>query len=226
MSTWGFFRTDTDEERQGGIQGVSLERLPSEHPPDPANNDPHEHDEDNLLQTLSPRPRSRPQSTRRTSARLSGHRRSSMLEKTNISQLHRRPLSFTQDQDNFSHPLERQPTKPNVLVDFDGPDDPYKPMNWSYRKKIITTVLYGMTTCWITFASAIYTAGLEQIAHDFNVTMEISSAGISMIVFGFGLGPLIWAPLSEVYGRKAAILVVMSPTQHQPCALVLSSMHK
>ena len=26
------------------------------------------------------------------------------------------------------------------------------------------------------------------------------------MLFGFGLGPLIWAPLSELYGRKAAVL--------------------
>jgi hypothetical protein len=28
-------------------------------------------------------------------------------------------------------------------VDFDGPDDPYHPMNWPFRKKVVTTALYG-----------------------------------------------------------------------------------
>ena len=30
----------------------------------------------------------------------------------------------------FSHPLAHQQTTADVLVDFDGDDDPYRPMNW------------------------------------------------------------------------------------------------
>jgi hypothetical protein len=33
-----------------------------------------------------------------------------------------------------------------VIVDFEGLDDPYRPLNWGFRKKAITTVLYGLTT--------------------------------------------------------------------------------
>lgn len=46
----------------------------------------------------------------------------------------------------FNHPLTHTKTSPDVIVDFDGPDDPYRPLNWSFRKKAITTVLYGLTT--------------------------------------------------------------------------------
>ena len=109
------------------------------------------------------------------------------------------------------HPLVKEPTGGGadaMVVDFVGENDPYRPMNWPFRKKVITTFLYGFTTCWITFASAVYSPGVQQIAHDFDVSTEIATTGISMVVFGFGLGPLIWAPLSEVYGRKWAILVV------------------
>lgn len=35
---------------------------------------------------------------------------------------------------------------------------------------------------------------------------EVSLLGLSVLLCGFGLGPLIWAPLSEVYGRKPAVL--------------------
>jgi multidrug resistance protein len=31
--------------------------------------------------------------------------------------------------------------------------------------------------------------------------------GLSFILLGFAFGPLIWAPLSEVYGRKTVVLV-------------------
>jgi hypothetical protein len=46
----------------------------------------------------------------------------------------------------FSHPLSHTRTTDDVIVDFEGPDDPYRPLNWGFRKKAITTVLYGLTT--------------------------------------------------------------------------------
>ncbi|KAJ6142836.1 MFS multidrug transporter [Penicillium samsonianum] len=111
-----------------------------------------------------------------------------------------------QETESLEHPLLYDATPPTVLVDFDGKDDPYHPMNWPFRKKVITTLLYGFTTCWITFASAIYSAGLGQVSEDFRVSKEVAASGISLMVFGFGLGPLLWAPLSEVYGRKWVVI--------------------
>lgn len=46
----------------------------------------------------------------------------------------------------FTHPLSHTKTSPDVIVDFDGPDDPYRPLNWGFTKKAVTTVLYGLTT--------------------------------------------------------------------------------
>lgn len=67
--------------------------------------------------------------------------------------------------------------------------------------------MYGLTTAGITFASSVYSSAISEIASEFHVGTEVSNLGISFILFGFGLGPLIWAPLSEVYGRKAAVLM-------------------
>ncbi|KAL3480240.1 major facilitator superfamily domain-containing protein [Aspergillus californicus] len=106
----------------------------------------------------------------------------------------------------FTHPLSHSKTKDDVIVDFDGPDDPYRPLNWSFRKKAITTVLYGLTTMGATWASAIYSAGTEEVSSQFGVGEEVSTLGTTLLLFGFGLGPLVWAPLSEVYGRKPAVL--------------------
>lgn len=40
---------------------------------------------------------------------------------------------------------------------------------------------------------------------EFDVGVEVGTLGISLFLFGIGLGPLIWAPISKVYGRKAAV---------------------
>jgi len=106
----------------------------------------------------------------------------------------------------FSHPLTYTKTGPDVIVEFDGPDDPYNPLNWPFKKKVITTVLYGFTTMGSTWASSVYSPAIGQISEQFHVGAEVSLLGLSLLLFGFGVGPLLWAPLSEVYGRKPAVL--------------------
>ncbi|EXJ56847.1 hypothetical protein A1O7_07191 [Cladophialophora yegresii CBS 114405] len=110
---------------------------------------------------------------------------------------------------NFSHKLEHQKTTVDDLVDFDGPDDPYRPLNWAMRKKVVTTALYGFTTMSATWASSAYSPGTEQVARQFHVGTQTSTLGTTLFLFGFGLGPLLWAPLSEVFGRKNAVLPPM-----------------
>ncbi|OJD26772.1 hypothetical protein ACJ73_01845 [Blastomyces percursus] len=106
----------------------------------------------------------------------------------------------------FTHPLSHQKTSPDVIVDFDGPDDAYNPINWPFRKKAITTLLYGLTTMGSTWSSAVYSPGIAQVDADFNVSEQVGVLGVSLLLFGFGVGPLLWAPLSELYGRKPAVL--------------------
>ncbi|MCJ1418743.1 hypothetical protein MMC32_005094 [Xylographa parallela] len=107
----------------------------------------------------------------------------------------------------FSHPLSHSKTGPDVLVSFEGPDDPYRPLNWPMRKKVITTVLYGFTTMGATFASSVYSPAVEVISEEYGVGTEVSLLGLSFLLAGFGLGPICWAPLSEMYGRKYAVLI-------------------
>lgn len=94
------------------------------------------------------------------------------------------------------------------IVDFDGDADRLNPQNWPMSKKVYTTALWALTTCWITFASAIYSAGTREISQEFDVSYEVATAGTSLLIFGFALGPMLWAPLCEVYGRKWPALAV------------------
>lgn len=52
------------------------------------------------------------------------------------------------------------------------------------------------------FASSIHTAAISAIANDFHCPVTLATAGVSTFLLGFGTGPLIFAPLSEVYGRN------------------------
>jgi MFS transporter, DHA1 family, multidrug resistance protein len=110
---------------------------------------------------------------------------------------------------NFNHPLENEKTTAEQLVDFDGDDDPYRPLNWTMRKKVITTALYGLTTMTAAWASSSFAPGTSQVSQEFHIGTEVATLGTTLFLFGFGVGPLLFAPLSEVYGRKAAVLPPM-----------------
>ncbi|KAI9722945.1 MAG: hypothetical protein M1812_001394 [Candelaria pacifica] len=114
----------------------------------------------------------------------------------------------------FSHPLSNTKTNEDAIVDFDGPDDPYRPLNWPFRKKVITTLLYGLTTMGSTWASSVSVV-LPEHVHEGPLLIAAlpatpraspQSQKNFTLVRSFGLGPLLWAPLSEIYGRKPAVL--------------------
>lgn len=121
-----------------------------------------------------------------------------------LSRIRSRPVA------QFTHPLAHIKTTEEELVDFDGPNDPYRPMNWPTHKKVSTTLLYGLVTMTATWASSSYSAGTVQIAEHFHVSTQVATLGTTLFLFGFGIGPLLWAPLSEVFGRRIAVLVPMS----------------
>ena len=73
--------------------------------------------------------------------------------------------------------LQQAPTGPEALVEFDGKDDQYNPLNWTFRHKCATTALYGLTTAGITFSSSVYSTGTSQISQAFGVRPEIATLG-------------------------------------------------
>lgn len=122
---------------------------------------------------------------------------------TLISRIRSRPVH------RFSHPLEHIQTTKDDLVEFDGPDDPYHPLNWPTRKKVWTTALYGLVTMTATWASSSYSSGTRKVAAEFHVGIQVANLGTTLFLFGFGLGPLLWAPVSEVFGRRVAVMIPM-----------------
>lgn len=65
------------------------------------------------------------------------------------------------------------------------------------------------------------TAGIPDIARDLNTTDLIATLGVTTYVLGFAFGPLVWAPLSEVRGRRPVYILSWTVfTIFQiPCAL-------
>ena len=82
-------------------------------------------------------------------------------------------------------------------------NDPRNPMLFAKSKKWALTMLSAFATLAVAFVSSAYSGGVKQIIEQFHVGEEVVTLGISLFVLGFAIGPLIWAPLSELYGRQA-----------------------
>jgi len=87
------------------------------------------------------------------------------------------------------------------LVDF-IPDDPRNPMEFPQWKKWAITLTVAVATLAVAFVSSAYTGSIVQIIEEFRCSQEVATLGVSLFVLGFAIGPLLWAPLSELYGRQ------------------------
>lgn len=82
------------------------------------------------------------------------------------------------------------------------PADPRNPMNFRPIKKWSITLLVSFVTLAVSLVSSAFSGGMSQIMEDFGAPQEIVILGVSLFVLGFAIGPLIWAPLSEIFGRR------------------------
>ncbi|RFN54849.1 hypothetical protein FIE12Z_878 [Fusarium flagelliforme] len=101
---------------------------------------------------------------------------------------------------NYNYAGNGTPESP-YLVEF-LPNDARNALNFPRSKKWIITILQAIATLAVAFASTAYSGGLASIIMEFHVSTEVVILGISMFVLGFAIGPLFWAPLSELYGRQ------------------------
>lgn len=92
-------------------------------------------------------------------------------------------------------------------VDFNGPDDPDFPQNWPLKRKMAICGVLGFATLCVAWGSSVFAAGSQEIMMEFGMGQVTVTLGISLYVLGFASGPVIWAPLSELYGRKIVLLV-------------------
>ena len=95
---------------------------------------------------------------------------------------------------HYPYPGHGTPESPYV-VDF-LPHDGSNPLQYSRSKKWTITMLQAVATLAVAFVSTAYSGGLIEIIKYFHVSTIVAILGVSLFVFGFAVGPLLWAPLS------------------------------
>ncbi|KAF7534269.1 hypothetical protein G7054_g6362 [Neopestalotiopsis clavispora] len=109
---------------------------------------------------------------------------------------------------NYSFPGSGTEVDP-YLVDW-LPEDPRNPHEIATGMKWLITMIMALGTLSISMSSSIYSGALSQIENDFDISRQLSVASISLFVLGFAVGPMSWAPMSELYGRQVIYAITFT----------------
>ncbi|KAF2186368.1 MFS general substrate transporter [Zopfia rhizophila CBS 207.26] len=99
------------------------------------------------------------------------------------------------------------PDKEEYVVEYDGVDDPLHAQNLPMSKKLYMGAILAFDALSATMGSSIFSSAIAPVSMQYGVTREIGTLGTSLFVFGYAFGPLLWAPFSELYGRRPPLLV-------------------
>ncbi|KIX96208.1 uncharacterized protein Z520_07986 [Fonsecaea multimorphosa CBS 102226] len=94
-------------------------------------------------------------------------------------------------------------------VDF-APGDIENPREWSTARRWYCTLVGVTLVCNATFASSSPSGSLRGIAKEFHVSEVAAGLVVTLFLLGYVAGPLIFAPLSEFYGRRYVFYVTFS----------------
>lgn len=90
------------------------------------------------------------------------------------------------------------PATPTHNVTWYGDDDVANPLNWSFTYKVFITFTICIMTTSIYMGSSIFAPAIPVFAEDRGTTPTVATLSISLFVWGYGMGPLLLSPITEV----------------------------
>ncbi|KAF3930928.1 hypothetical protein ABW19_dt0208147 [Dactylella cylindrospora] len=89
------------------------------------------------------------------------------------------------------------------VVKWNGADDPESPMNWTNGKKWKNMGVISFITLITPLASSMFAPAIPEVMADFKSNSStMASFIVSVYLLGFAFGPIVIAPMSELYGRR------------------------
>ncbi|KAF9031107.1 MFS polyamine transporter [Hymenopellis radicata] len=90
-----------------------------------------------------------------------------------------------------------------IVVDWDGPDDPGNPKTWSYKRKWGATITVSLFLLMSPISSDILAPAGSALGEDLGIHSQVLLAmTVSVFILAYAVGPLLFGPLSEIYGRQ------------------------
>lgn len=94
-----------------------------------------------------------------------------------------------------------------LLVEWQGEHDPECPLNWPAARKWLITIISSLGGFVCLVSSTMLAPALGNIADDLAITRETANMTLSIFVLACAFGPLVLAPMAEVFGRRRIWLV-------------------
>ncbi|GJJ05823.1 hypothetical protein Clacol_000010 [Clathrus columnatus] len=85
-------------------------------------------------------------------------------------------------------------------------NDPDNPQYWPFWRKSWITALCCLLTVNVTFASSAPSTTVQAVSQEFHVSLEAAILITSIFLCGYVAGPIIWAPASELIGRRPVFI--------------------
>ncbi|SPO07215.1 uncharacterized protein DNG_09909 [Cephalotrichum gorgonifer] len=99
-----------------------------------------------------------------------------------------------------------------ILVTWYSDTDPDNPKNWSLRRKLMVGLVINYYSFAVYMSSSIFTPSMLELPSLFNISTNTAALGLALFVLGYGFGPLLASPLSEIptVGRNIPYLVSLT----------------
>lgn len=142
-----------------------------------------------------------------------------------LAQTYSNPIRRTKTYQRFqlgrdrSLPPELEADHDAYLVELTSDDDPADAKTWPLSRKLTAALVLGFDTLVASWGSSVYSAAVTPVSEVFGVSSIVAILGLTLYICGFATGPLAFAPLSELYGRKTPItgacFVFVGPASNQ-----------
>ena len=93
---------------------------------------------------------------------------------------------------------------------FWKPEDPENPRLWPLWYKAVSVVTMSLGATVISLFSTLYTSGIPGLEEEFHISKMVGLLGVFTYLLGMAIGTIIFAPLSEIVGRRPVYLVSMT----------------
>lgn len=106
---------------------------------------------------------------------------------------------------HHTYPGSGTPSDP-YIIDW-LPNDPRNGLTLPTTYKWLIVTICALSTLACSFGSTVFAGAIVQIRNYFQTSQEVALLSVCLYVLGFAVGPVVWGPLSELYGRQSIYLV-------------------
>lgn len=100
----------------------------------------------------------------------------------------------------------------NLLVSWYGPEDQENPHFWPLSIKLLVYFQINFYTFIVYMASSVFSVAEPELMEVYGVSIAVSSLGLALVLLGYGVGALLFSPLSEIpsIGRNPPYVISLA----------------